>query len=68
MPQSDFDTAAFKQWAKNENRLFPESIREKAQEAGAEHEVWFQDGRVFKTVYIPHTVGLAPDGRLTLKS
>jgi hypothetical protein len=66
LPSGDFDTAAFKNWATNSGRLLPESLRDSAQEAGAEHEVWFQNGRVFKAAYNPHTVLLDDDGRLTL--
>jgi len=62
----DFDTPAFKNWAASQKLVFPESLREKAQDAGAEHEVWFQDDRVFKAAYNPHTVGFAEDGSLTL--
>lgn len=52
------------QWAESENRIFP--LNENYDFAGAEHQVWFQDGRVFKAAVSPKTIGIGPDGEMTL--
>jgi len=48
MANGPSDTESLRQWAEQHDRVFPESIRDRRQDAGAEHEVWFQDERVFK--------------------
>ncbi len=52
------------QWAQSENRVFP--LKENYDFAGAEHRVWFQDGRVFKAAVSPKTIGFGPNGEVTL--
>lgn len=51
-------------WAESENRVFP--LKEDYDFAGAEHQVWFQDGRVFKAAVSPKTIGFGSDGEVTL--
>lgn len=51
-------------WACSQNRVFP--LKEDYDFAGAEHQVWFQDNRVFKAAVSPKTVGFGPDGEVTL--
>lgn len=52
------------EWAQSENRVFP--LKENYDFAGAEHQVWFQDGRVFKAAVSPMTIGFGDDGEVTL--
>lgn len=60
------DTQQLLKWARDNDRVLPDSIRERQQTAGMEHEVWFEDGRVWKAAVSPQTVGFADDGSLTL--
>jgi len=58
------DATELLKWAQSENRVFP--LKENYDFAGAEHQVWFQDGRVFKAAVSPKTIGFGEDGQVTL--
>ncbi len=51
-------------WAQSENRVFP--LKENYDFAGAEHQVWLEEGRVYKAAVSPKTVGFGDDGQMTL--
>jgi len=58
------DAKELLKWAESKDRVFP--LKENYDFAGAEHQVWFQDGRVFKAAVSPKTIGFGPDGEVTL--